>query len=489
MINVSALYNSIVSGGGHFEWRIANDETIDENTVIVVDTLVDGKVNPVLFKAASIGNVLAKELNFSFYKTVSLDISKPLKLQFRAVNDTQQSEWYDKGLFWIDEYNTSLYTDKATVRAYDPLLKADVTYLEAGTWATPTDWDVVQGVASDIGVNIEANTQSMFATPADITEVPSIGVNGTTDMQLLSVIGAMKKGNWIINDDNELQLIPLFSEQEQGADAIDIGDAVTDFDASDPEVITGVCLWANDNMYYRYPDVDDDDWEDLGGRKISVTMSVMASAELAQEIYEALSGKTYYPYNAPQAWVDPKYQLGDGITIKNVSSVICNQTINLTALASCSLIAEAQDQVNSSYPTLNPIERKISENEIKTQARITVLSDSIESTVRTMDGMQTQITQNSQGVETVTERLDGQESYMRWDGAESTLHIGATDAPTEAQITPNGFKVVQNGEEILSAEGQKVSTKHFEATNDLAIGRYQWIDEGSNGFSLLYIGA
>ena len=487
MINVAALYNTILSNGGHFEWRIANDETIDVSTVIVQDNLVDGKVNPVLFKEASIGNVIASELNFSFYKTVALDTSKPLKLQFRVVDDTQESAWYDKGLFWINEYNTSLYTDKAVVQAFDSLLKGQVTYLESGTWTTTTDWAILSQIALDLGVNIESNTQSLFSSPVNITEAPSIGVGGTSDLQMLSVIAAMKKGNFIIDENNELKLVPLFSELAVGADSVDIGDAVTDFDASDPEIITGVCLWANDNMYYRYPDVTDVAWEALGGRKINVTMPIMASASLAQEIYTALSGKTYYPYTAPQAWVDPKYQLGDGITIKNVSSVICNQTINLTALSSCSLSAEGQQQASSSYPIPSPIERKISENEIRTQASIQVLSDSIESTVQTMDGMQTQITQNSQGIQAVTNRLDGQESYMRWDGAESTLHIGASDAPTEAQISPDGFKVVQDGEDILTAEGRKVKTKHFEAEKDLSVGRYQWIDSGN--FTLVYTGA
>ena len=76
---------------------------------------------------------------------------------------------------------------------------------------------------------------------------------------------------------------------------------------------------------------------------------------------------------------------------------------------------------------------------------------------------------------------------MRWDGSTSTLSIGATDAPTEAQITPEGFSVVQNGEDILTAEGHVVKTKHLES-DTVTIGRYQWIDEGANGFSLVYAG-
>lgn len=494
MINVSALYDTIILDGGHYEWRIANDETIDANTTIVKDALIEGKVNPVLFKQASIGNVISRELDFSFYKTAALDSTKPLRLQFRAVDDTQQSDWYDKGLFWIDTYDTSNYTDRAVIKAFDPLLKANVTYLETGVWTAKTDWAIVQEIATDIGVSIESGTQTMFSTTVTITEAPSIGVNGTTDIQMLSYIAIMRKGNWIINDNNELQLIPLFSELAVGADSVDIGDAVTDFDAADSETITGICLWANENTYYRYPDVTDSAWEALGGRKINANLYVMASDALAQEIYTAIGGQTYYPYSAPTAWVDPKYQLGDGITINNVSSVICNQTINLTALASCSLVAEAQEQVNSSYPQLTPQERHIAQQQ-QTIASIQVQADSIQSTVLQMteaDGvitqLQTEVTQNAQGIEAIGQRLDGQESYIRWDAENATVSVGASDAPSEAQFSPEGMKVVSNGATLLAAQGTTVVTKHLSATDSLTIGTFEWVNEGNGGLSLIYGG-
>lgn len=482
MISVSTTYDNIISGGGHYEWQIKN------GTNTIKDALIDGSIKRTLYEVASIGNVMSRQLDITFYKEVTIDPSYPLIPQFRAVNDSTQSAWYGLCEYWIDTNETSAYTDKSKITAFDSLLKANVTYLKSGTWTATTDWQIVQNVASDIGVNINADTQAMFSTTTSITEAPSIGESGTTDMQMLSYIAIMKGCNVIINDDNELQFLPLFDEQESGADGVDIGDAVTDFEASDPEEITGICLWANSNMYYRYPDVSDSAWEALGGRKINADLAIMASAELAEDLYDWLGGMTYYPYTAPKAWVDPKWQLGDWVTINNVTSVICNQTIKLDALSASSLSAEGQKQVNSSYPYIDPVHREIAQSEARTQASLTVLDDRIESTVQTVDGMQTQITQNSEGVEAVTDRLDGQESYLRWDGVTSTLTIGATDAPTEAQISPNGFAVYQNGEQILAAEGRKVVTKHFEATEDVVIGRYQWVDEESDGFSLLYLG-
>ena len=488
MINVSTAYNNILSAGGHIEWRLANTDNplIPSGTPIIQDNLIDGTLKRTLYESASIGNVMARQLDFTFYKTVTLDTSKPLKLQFRAVGSTN-SAWYNMGEYWIDSLDTSAYTDKAKVIAFDALLKGNVTYLESGTWITKSDYVIIagtetggvsnnDGIIHDLGVTLEASTKTLLQNNAvAITQVPNIGLNGTTTLQMLSYIAIIHGGNFFINDNNELQFLPLFIEKAPGWASCTLGDAVTDFDASDGETITGICLIVDDNSYYRYPDVSDSAWEALGGRKITVKLPVMASPVLAQSLYTSLGGKTYYPYTAPKAWVDPKYQLGDGITIHTanpVSSVICNQTITLDALAASSLEADSQKQVNSSYPYVDPTERQILQNETKTKASISILDDKISA--------------NASEVELVNERIDGQTSWVRWDGATSTVEIGASDAPTQAQITPDGFAVVQDGEKILKAEGRKVTTTHFQA-DDIAIGRYQWIDEGTGGFSLMFI--
>lgn len=483
MINVSAQYNTNIANGGHYEWQILNNGT-------AVDNIMEGKITQTLYEQASIGNVIAKQLEFTFVKGTTIDVTYPLVVQFRATGSTN-SAWYDKGTYWVDTIESSPYSDLVKVKAYDALLKANVTYMATGTWTATTDKAVVQAIAADIGVNIESGTATVLNTTIAMNESPSIGANGTTDMQMLSYVGVLRGGNWIINDANELELIRLFAEKDNGHAAVDIGDAVDDFDASPAETVTGVCLWVNESTYYRYPNVTDSAWEALGGRKIEAELPIGASQTRATSLYVLLGNKTYQPYSAPKAWVDPKWQLGDKITMHStnpVSSVICNQTIQLTALATSSLSAEGQNKLTSNYPYLTPVERKIAQNEAQTRASITVLGNEIQSTVQDVNGLRTDVNQNASGLEVVTSQVDEQSSYIRWDGANSTVKIGATDAPTEAQISPNGFAVVQDGEKILEAEGRKVVTKHFKATNDMTVGRYQWIDEGTGGFSLVYVG-
>jgi uncharacterized coiled-coil protein SlyX len=487
MINVSATYNTIIANGGHYEWQIVN------GSLTVGGTMLSGSLKQTLYENASIGNVLSRQLDFEYFSdNITLDTTQPLQLQFRAVNDATSSAWYSKGQYWIDTIEQSPYTNNAIVTAFDDLLKANVTYLRTGTWTAKTDYAILTEVATDIGVTIESGTDTLFsANPILITEMPNIGESGTTDMQMLSYIAIMHGGNFIMNDDGELQFIALFAEQATGADAVDIGDAVSDFDASPSETITGVCLWVNGNYYHRYPQVTDEEWEALGGRKINATLPIGASGTLAQSLYTALGNKVYYPYTTAKAWVDPKWQLGDKITIKDVTSVICDQKITLNALAASELNAAAQEKINSSYPNLTPQERKLAQTE-QSVASVEIQMDGIQSTVTELNGnittMQTQVTQNASGLEVLTQEMEDQSNYIRWDGATGTVSIGGSGSSTEAQITPDGFAVVEHGEKILSAEGQKVVAKHLE-TETLSVGRYQWVDENYLGFSLIYTGA
>lgn len=541
MIPVSTTYDNIIANNsGHYEWRIVN------NSKTIVSDLKRGNLTTTLFEQCSIGNVLAAQLDFEYYDDgTALDTSYPLVLSFRAVSGSSASEWITKGTYFIDTIERSPYSTVVKVTAFDALLKANVPWMVTGTFTATTDYAIARGIASDIGVNMDADTVLVeFADPIDITQAPSIGANGTTSLEMLSYIGVMHGGNWIINSNNELELVPLFSEQETGAASVNIGDAVTDFDASPVEPVVGVCIWNSDNNYFRVPNVTDEEWDELDGRIIDAKCFIGGTQELAQTLYNKFVGKNYYPYTTSRAWVDIKYELGDGITIKDVSSVICNQTINLTAVASSSLSAQSRDIVTSHYPVPTPVERQIARQEARTQASITVLEDSISleasqrqladdeeaaareqsnsefsqsisqlqvttdnisSSVQALQDdntqMQTTITQTANGLEVLSDQMEtvsgyvnGQSAYLRWNGTTATLSIGSSTVTAHTEVRPTGFAVVNGGVDIFLATGDVISLPRGVlevGTGQGAyakVGRYKWIDEGSLGFSLMYVG-
>lgn len=476
-------YDTLVANGAHFEWRIVNGNTT------LYENLISGKLSQVLYEQASVGNVMAKQLDFTYYKeSISFDTTLPLQLQYRAVLDTDTSTWQDKGEYWIDNLEASPYSDKASVTAFDSLLKANATWLESGTFSATTDLAIVQGIASDIGVSIETDTLTALTNgPITISSVPSIGTNGTTSMEMLSYIGVKRGGNWIINSDNELELITLFDVRA----SVNIGDAVEDFDASPAEEITRVILWSGDNQYYKSPSgLTDAQWEALGGRVLEARDYLGGDQTEADALYTQFSGETYYPYTTNKAWVDPKYELGDTITIKDVTSIISNQTINLTALASCSLSAKGQDIANSSYPYVSLQQREIAQTK-QSVASIQIQADGIQSTVteisEDLSQTQTQVTQNSTGIQVLTQANNEQASYLEWDGTVPVLKIGVPNSDVHVEIEDDAFKVVDGANESVFGNG-RLTTDVIKARDEAQIGDWAWVDEGSDGFSLIYMG-
>ena len=489
MISVNSTYTNLINAGASYEWQILNG-----SNTYTISNLMTASLTSTLMDGLSIGNCLSSQLNLSMWNTTP-DTANPLVLQFRA-NDGNgnTSSWFTKGWFYIDTVDSSPYSEITEVVAFDAMLKADVPLVLTGAWAETTDYDLITnanyGIAQAMGVTVNAATRTALQnSPITLSEAPNLGTDGTTEREMLSYIAAMRGGNWIINSGNKLELIYPYATP---ANTASVGDSVDEFDASPSETVERVRVWLNSGAYFLAPEqATEEAWEALGGYCLEVDIPFYGTQAIAESINTLYNGKTFYPYTARRAFVDPKYELGDGIsflTDSPVTSLIVNQTIDIGWLAESDFEFKGEDIASSSYPT-RTAERRAVDRNTEAIASIRIEQGEIVSTVQdSVSNLQTQITQTANGVEAVSERLDGQENYIRWDGSTSTVSIGASDAPTEAQISPDGFAVVQNGDAILEAKGHHVVTEHFEATSTMTVGRYQWADEGTDGYTLFYIG-
>jgi hypothetical protein len=195
---------SFITNGGSYEWKITNG-----NRVYGAENLSGGKLIDKAYEQLSIGNVIARQLELKMWE-VSLDPAYPIELALEATTYEGTTTTIGKGTYFIDTIEASPYSDYAVITAYDALLKADVPYMKSGTWTAVLASEVASQIATDIGVTIEEQTLAyILGNPKTIDQVPSIGDNGTTERELLSVIGVMYGGNWIINDANELELVQL----------------------------------------------------------------------------------------------------------------------------------------------------------------------------------------------------------------------------------------------------------------------------------------
>lgn len=192
---------SLIAQGGYYEWHITNGETTYNK-----DQIMSGTITDAVSQDGGIGNVIAKQLNVRLWNA-DIDATQPLVVTVTEHLPNGATMTYPKGTFLIDTVAKSPYSEYCEVTAFDALLKTEVIYLKEGEWSTKTSLEVAQEIATDIGVELNADTEWILDEfGQEITQAPSIGQNGTTSRQMLSVIGVMNGGNWIINDDNELEL-------------------------------------------------------------------------------------------------------------------------------------------------------------------------------------------------------------------------------------------------------------------------------------------
>ena len=235
-----------------------------------------------------------------------------------------------------------------------------------------------------MGTALEAATQTLFSnSPKTLTASPNIGEDGTTAREMLSYIGALRGGNWIITNDNKLKLIVLSTSPTNTAN---IGDAVVDFDASPGETVTKVRVWISDDTFYAFPELPLTDhslnpitthtpenitveasayiaeWEAISGRCIDVQIPFYGTYSRSKALYNQFKNKSYQPFETGAAFIPPQYEVGDGIQVKNITSIIASQSINISPLAVSSAKLKREEIINSLYPYKSPYRRKTNYN-------------------------------------------------------------------------------------------------------------------------------
>lgn len=382
MISTNSTYNTI-SAYGNYEWRIVNG-----SNTYGIDHLIDGTITSTLFETLSVGNTIASQLDLTMWD-VTFDPSYPIVVQFRAISDTAQSAWYTKGTFYIDTIETSPYSENTKVTAFDAMLKSEVLYMPSGRWTATTDEIVLNRILADMGVTLASATRTLISgSPKTLTPSPNIGIDGTTDREMLAAIGSMRGGNWRINASNQLELVIASASP---ANTANIGDAVGEMDASPVETVTKAKVTVSNQEVYLAPPLPllttqalqeilthnnapiqviaslyESYWNQLSGVSIDATAPIYGDQSLVNTLLTQFSGKSYYPYTATNAYVDPKYETGDGIIIKDVTSIIASQTINIDPLAASELEFKGKATIDSLYPYVSKRVRntnyKISEN-------------------------------------------------------------------------------------------------------------------------------
>lgn len=108
---------------------------------------------------------------------------------------------------------------------------------------------------------------------------------------------------------------------------------------------------------------------DDSGRVLEVDLP-FATQEIVNGMLERIRGYAYQPWTGTRAILDPAAELGDGVTINGVYSVLASMETTFDGLMLSDAAAPADEEVDHEYPFVPPHIREVKRNKAKTYSLI-----------------------------------------------------------------------------------------------------------------------
>ena len=132
------------------------------------------------------------------------------------------------------------------------------------------------------------------------------------------------------------------------------------------------------------------------GRTLEVSCP-WGSQAMADSILAKVSGIEYQPYEASDALLDPATEIGDGITLGGVYSVLAQLYVSLDKQCAANISAPYTDEIDDEYPYKTPEQRKTERQLAQTRSLITKNAEEIKLEVQGLDGKYTKLSQTVNG--------------------------------------------------------------------------------------------
>ena len=209
MQEVSDLYRSIASGPYQTEVKLVIGETeygMDKLVSLSTARSAFGSETPKLGKA------VAREISATLYaESANIPRMAVLKPYVRIYNNVSNSEWIQKGVFYID--TREQINDTVSLHGYDAMLLAEAPYPESSLDWPAADMDVVEEIADALDLDISEETVSTITQQFPI-QLPDQYVSEDMSMgdvftmrDTLGGIAGLYGGVFIVNDIGELHLL------------------------------------------------------------------------------------------------------------------------------------------------------------------------------------------------------------------------------------------------------------------------------------------
>ena len=305
-------------------------------------------------------------------------------LQSNATKQPNDTAWIPKGTFWINTREEDPLMNTVTLHCVDAMMfgeqdfipeDSDLPFWNDETMRTVANMCVQKINASTTGVNV------VFDNPNDIQNTAPYILNappvGYTVRQILSGIAAAHGGNFIITPQNRLRFIPLIPTDTE----VDIQTNVSNFTLSKKYEAFGQVVFNFESddgstVSALYPNVDKPDGPVIETKMLGMTNSEYATI-IAQNVYNTIKTYLYSPYKASDAILDPAMELGDGLTINGLYTVIAVLDETCDGLYSANIEAPSYEETDYEFVYQTKSDKNLERKLAKSTASMKIGIDSI----------------------------------------------------------------------------------------------------------------
>ena len=305
-------------------------------------------------------------------------------LQSNATKQPNDTAWIPKGTFWINTREEDPLMNTVTFHCVDAMMFGEQDFIPEDSNLPLWNDETMRTVANMCVQKINASTTGVnvvFDNPNDIQNTAPYILNappvGYTVRQVLSGIAAAHGGNFIITPQNHLRFIPLIPTDTE----VDIQTNVSNFTLSKKYEAFGQVVFNFESddgstVSALYPDVDKPNGPVIETKMLGMTNSGYATT-IAQNVYNAIKTYLYSPYKASDAILDPAMELGDGLTINGLYTVIAVLDETCDGLYSANIEAPSYEETDYEFVYQTKSDKNLERKLAKSTASMKIGIDSI----------------------------------------------------------------------------------------------------------------
>lgn len=272
-----------------------------------------------------------------------------LALWNRARCGELTSDWVPEQIYYLATREKDKDTGVLKLHAYDAMMRGEQTYADFTGFTTwpQKDSDVVAEIMDLLGLTWDSrNVQFadyMVEYPNDLTMREVLGYIAASYCSNLTMAMELVDGVWL----NTIRMVPL----PGNSDTVEVGSSYNELDADTPlDEYSKVIVW--------YDDTDAFEAGDNTGRRLEVDQ-LYAKQAMADDMLARVAGFAYQPFTATGAIVHPLAELGDRITLDEVTSIICTMKREYDLCGFADVSAPVDDEVDYEYKFVSPSDRKL----------------------------------------------------------------------------------------------------------------------------------